>query len=67
MVTEFIVVVSAQQVCRPTETGKGPDSSYMRDILEAKNKHLFVKKSDAEIEYYYMGQFDVMTVEKGQK
>ena len=50
-----------------SQIGKGPDSSYMRDILEAKNKHLFVKKSDAEIEYYYMGQFDVMTVEKGQK
>ena len=50
-----------------SQIGKGPESSYMRDIIEAKNKHLFVKKSDVEIEYYYMGQFDIISVEKDQK
>lgn len=50
-----------------SQIGKGPDSSYMKDVKEARNKHLFVKKSDAELEYYYMGQFDILSIEKGEK
>ncbi|MFA9421966.1 MAG: DUF3427 domain-containing protein [Sedimentibacter sp.] len=50
-----------------SQIGKGPDSSYMNDVKEAKNKHLFVKKSDAEMDYYYMGMFDIVNIEKGEK
>ncbi|ROR31610.1 superfamily II DNA or RNA helicase [Mobilisporobacter senegalensis] len=50
-----------------SQIGKGPDSSYMHDVKEAKNKHLFVKKSDAEMDYYYMGMFDIVNIEKGEK
>jgi len=50
-----------------SQIGKGPDSSYMHDVKEAKNKHLFVKKSDAEMDYYYMGMFDIVSIEKGEK
>lgn len=51
-----------------SQIGKGPNSSYMKDVQEAKYKHLFVKKSDAEgTDFYYMGQFDIISVETGQK
>ena len=51
-----------------SQIGKGPNSSYMKDVQEAKYKHLFVKKSDAEgTDFYYMGQFDIISVEAGQK
>ena len=43
-----------------SQIGKGLDSSYMKDVLGADRKHLFVKKSDAETSFYYMGQFDVL-------
>lgn len=51
-----------------SQIGKGPDSSYMKDVKEAKNKHLFVKKSDAEgVDFYYMGQFDILEIVKAEK
>lgn len=50
-----------------SQIGKGPNSSYMRDVKEAPNKHLFIKKSDAEMDYYYMGMFDIVNIEKGEK
>ncbi|MEZ3426569.1 MAG: DEAD/DEAH box helicase [Lachnospiraceae bacterium] len=51
-----------------SQMGKGPDSSYMRDVKEASQKHLFIKKNDAEgVDFYYMGQFDIMEIEGGKK
>lgn len=51
-----------------SQIGKGPDSSYMHDVQEASKKHLFVKKSDAEgTDFYYMGQFDIVDVTRGEK
>lgn len=51
-----------------SQIGKGPDSQYMKDVCEAKYKHMFVKKSDAEgTDFYYMGQFDIEKVEKSEK
>lgn len=50
-----------------SQMGKGIDSSYMRDVTMAKRKHLFVKKSDAESSFYYMGQFDIMDIKEAQK
>ena len=50
-----------------SQIGKGLDSSYMKDVLEAARKHLFVKKSDAETSFYYMRQFDVLEARNAQK
>ncbi|MCD7818443.1 MAG: DUF3427 domain-containing protein [Lachnospiraceae bacterium] len=50
-----------------SQIGKGPDSSYMRDVMEAARKHLFVKKSDAETSFYYMGTFDIARMYAAKK
>ncbi len=39
----------------------------MEKVLTAPRKHLFVKKSDAESNFYYMGQFDVIKSVDSQK
>lgn len=43
-----------------SQIGRGIDSSYVGDVVNASRKHLLVKKSDAESKFYYMGQFDVV-------
>ncbi len=50
-----------------SQIGKGPDSSYMQDVMGAARKHLLVKKSDAEVSFYYMGQFDIVEARGAQK
>ncbi len=50
-----------------SQIGKGVDSSYMQSVMTAKRKHLLVKKSDAESNFYYMGQFDIMDVKEAEK
>lgn len=50
-----------------SQIGKGVDSSYMQDVCNAKRKHLLVKKSDAETNFYYMGQFDILEVKADKK
>lgn len=50
-----------------SQMGKGMNSSYMNDVTTAKRKHLFVKKSDAEANFYYMGQFDIIDMNEAQK
>ena len=50
-----------------SQIGKGKESSYMLDVTTAERKHLFVKKSDAEIGFYYMGQFDIIEINESQK
>lgn len=50
-----------------SQIGKGLESSYMQDVMGAKRKHLFVKKSDAETNFYYMGQFDIIEARNAQK
>lgn len=50
-----------------SQMGKGINSSYMKDVSEAKRRHLFVKKSDAESNFYYMGQFDIMDMKEAWK
>ena len=49
-----------------SQIGRGPNSSYMHEVTDATRKHLFVKKSDAESSFYYMGTFDVIET-KGDK
>lgn len=43
-----------------SQIGKGTDSSYTKDILDATYKHLFVKKSDLETDFYYLGRFQIL-------
>ena len=50
-----------------SQIGRGVDSSYMDDVCNSKKKHLLVKKSDAESDFYYMGQFDVLEVNADKK
>lgn len=50
-----------------SQIGRGVDSSYMKDVCTATRKHLLVKKSDAETNFYYMGLFDVIDVKADTK
>ncbi len=50
-----------------SQLGRGIDSLYVRDVITASRKHLFVKKSDAETQFYYMGQFEVEEIEAAYK
>ena len=50
-----------------SQIGRGVDSSYMKEVCTAKRKHLLVKKSDAESNFYYMGMFDVIDVKADTK
>lgn len=50
-----------------SQIGRGVGSSYMDDVCTAKRKHLLVKKSDAESNFYYMGQFDILEVKADTK
>lgn len=50
-----------------SQIGRGVDSSYMKDVVTASRKHLLVKKSDAETNFYYMGLFDVVDVKADKK
>lgn len=50
-----------------SQMGRGIDSSYVKDVTTATRKHLLVKKSDAETQFYYMGQFEVTEVEPARK
>ena len=36
-------------------------------MVEAKRKHLLVKKSNAETNFYYIGQFDIVDIKPAKK
>ena len=50
-----------------SQIGTGIESSYVKDVTQTLRKHLFVKKSDAETNFYYMGQFDIVNVRPARK
>ena len=50
-----------------SQIGRGIDSSYVKDVINASRKHLLVKKSDRETNFYYMGQFDVIDLQAAKK
>ena len=50
-----------------SQIGRGINSSYMEEVVTAQRKHLLVKKSDAETNFYYMGQFDIVDVKPAKK
>ena len=50
-----------------SQMGKGIGSSYVKSVVQATRRHLLIKKSDAETNFYYMGQFDILTVRPAKK
>lgn len=50
-----------------SQIGKDNSSPYMQKVLTAGRKHLLVKKSDAETNFYYMGQFEIVESLNSQK
>jgi len=50
-----------------SQIGNGVDGTYVNSICNAKRKHLLVKKSDNENDFYYMGQFDITALKPGKK
>ena len=50
-----------------SQMGRGIDSSYVADVVNAKRRNLLVKKSDAETNFYYVGQFDILEVKPAKK
>jgi superfamily II DNA or RNA helicase len=50
-----------------SQLGRGIHSSYTADVMTARRKHLLVKKSDAETDFYYVGQFEVIEVKPARK
>ncbi len=50
-----------------SQMGKGIESSYVKSVIGATRRHLLIKKSDAETNFYYMGQFDIINVKPDKK
>ncbi|MBD5467924.1 MAG: DEAD/DEAH box helicase [Lachnospiraceae bacterium] len=50
-----------------SQIGRGIHSSYMQEVITAPRKHLLVKKSDAETNFYYMGLFDIVETKADKK
>lgn len=50
-----------------SKIGMGMESAYMKEVMTAPRKHLLVKKSDAESNFYYMGTFDIIDAKEDQK
>ena len=50
-----------------SKIGMGIESNYMKEVTTAPRKHLLVKKSDTESNFYYMGTFDILDVKEDQK
>ncbi len=50
-----------------SQIGRGIDSSYVSDVCNAERKHLLIKKSDAERNFYYIGKFNVVNVKAAKK
>lgn len=50
-----------------SKIGMDKNSAYMIDVITAPRKHLLVKKSDAETNFYYMGQFDIVEAKNSTK
>ncbi len=50
-----------------SQIGRGINSSYVADVMTARRKHLLVKKSDAETDFYYVGQFEIIDAKPARK
>lgn len=49
------------------QIGRGIHSLYMQEVITAPRKHLLVKWSDTETNFYYMGLFDVVETRTNKK
>lgn len=50
-----------------SQIDKKLDGTYMDKVLNAPKKHLLVQKTDAENNFFYMGEFDIIDVYEAQK
>lgn len=50
-----------------SQIDKKLDGAYMDKVLNAPRKHLLVQKTDAENNFFYMGEFDIIDVHQDQK
>lgn len=50
-----------------SQMGNGVGGTYVNSVCNAAHKHLLVKKSDSETDFYYMGQFDITDLQPGKK
>ena len=50
-----------------SQIGNGLNSKYMDKVLNTPRKHLLVKKSDEESNFFYMGKFDIIDKYQAQK
>ena len=50
-----------------SQIDKKLDGAYMEKVLSASRKHLFVQKTDAENNFFYMGEFDVVDAYEDKK
>lgn len=50
-----------------SKSGMDVSSACMKDLTTASRKHLLVKKSDAESNFYYMGMFDIVNIKEAEK
>ncbi len=50
-----------------SQIDKKLDGAYMDKVLNTPRKHLLVQKTDAENNFFYMGEFDVMEAHQAQK
>ena len=50
-----------------SQMGNGVGGTYVNSVCNAAHKHLLVKKSDSETDFYYMGQFDITNLQPGKK
>lgn len=50
-----------------SQIGRGPESTYVRDVKDSAARHLLIKKSDRETSFYYMGKFDIEEIRGDKK
>ena len=50
-----------------SQMGNGIGGTYVDSVCNATRKHLLVKKTDSETDFYYIGQFDITDVKPGKK
>lgn len=50
-----------------SQIDKKLDGAYMNKVLNTPRKHLFVQKTDAENNFFYMGEFDVLDAYEEEK
>ncbi len=50
-----------------SQIGRSIHSSYTQEVITAPRKHLLVKKSNAETNFYYMGLFDIVETKADKK